>query len=125
MDDIETFRWEHEDRLEQVVPKPRKKLRSKPFLKGPIPWDWIERVAISKNRSTVLVALALWYQAGRQRTHTEIVLCAKQTENLLLGRKGFQRGLEDLAHLGLIRTQVSPGRCVRVEILSVGEDSQP
>jgi hypothetical protein len=125
MDDLETFRWEHEDRLEQVVPKPRKKLRSKPFLKGPIPWDWIERVAISKNRSTVLVALVIWYQAGRQRTHTEIVLCAKQTENLLLGRKGFQRGLEDLAHLGLIRTQVSPGRCVRVEILSVGEDSQP
>jgi hypothetical protein len=123
--DIENFRWEQRDPLEQVVLKRKRKPRFKTFLKGPIPWHWIEQAATSGNRSTVLVALVIWYQAGRQRTHTEIVLCAKQTENLLLGRKGFQRGLEDLAHLGLIRTQVSPGRCVRVEILSVGEDSQP
>ena len=123
--DIENFRWEQRDPLEQVVLKRKRKPRFKTFLKGPIPWHWIEQAATSGNRSTVLVALVIWYQAGRQRTHTEIVLCAKQTENLLLGRKGFQRGLDDLAHLGLIRTQVSPGRCVRVEILSVGEDSQP
>jgi hypothetical protein len=123
--DIENFRWEQRDPLEQVVLKRKRKPRFKTFLKGPIPWHWIEQAATSGNRSTVLVALVIWYQAGRQRTHTEIVLCAKQTENLLLGRKGFQRGLEDLARLGLIRTQVSPGRCVRVEILSVGEDSQP
>ena len=123
--ELENYRWEQDVDLGKVTPKkPRtKNRRTKPFLKGPVSWDWIERAATSKNRSTVLVGLLVWYLSGRQQTTVAVVLCAKQTEKLNLGRKGFNNGIRDLTRLGLIRVAQQPGRCVRVEILDVGEES--
>jgi hypothetical protein len=125
--ELEDYRWKQDVDLGKVTPrKPKTKTRrTKPFLKGPVSWDWIERAATSKNRSTVLVGLVIWYLSGRQQTTTGVVLCAKQTEKLSLGRKGFTKGLQDLTRLGLIRTEKQPGRCVRVEILAADEVFKP
>ena len=122
MDDMEQFR--HTDRLlseskpiggVRQSPKPK---THNPFIRGPIPLDWITRATSIPRRNAMVVGLVLFYLAGLKKERTGLVLTVRRCKPFGLGRKSVQRGLADLEKSGLIRVSRLAGQSPRVDILS-------
>jgi DNA-binding transcriptional ArsR family regulator len=90
----------------------------KKFLKGPIPWEWLQRAGRARGHA-LHVAVVLWFLAG-------IVKCSTvKLSNIVLAgfgvdRSTAQRGLRALEVAGLITVVRHRGRQPRVTLLSVG-----
>ena len=97
--------------------KPQKRQR-KPFLKGPIPLAWLQRVAELPGKSPLAVALAVWHQAGLKKTHHSLRLCPAYVEHFGLQRRAAYNGLRALEQAGLVSVSRKAGQCARVTILS-------
>jgi hypothetical protein len=85
---------------------PRHRLGEK-FLKGPIPWAWLER-AFQLSSKALHVALLLWREAGCLRSRT-IRLCLGGQLPAGLNRQSARRGLRRLASAGLVTVRQRPG----------------
>ena len=91
------------------------KRRTKPFLKGPVPWDWL-KAACKCSGSARSVALALWYQAGRKRSRT-VRLSRYLLEDVSLNRMSANRGLAELEAAGLVDSLKRQGRSTEITLL--------
>jgi hypothetical protein len=94
----------------------RLKVPSK-FLKGPVPWDWLE-VAARLPAKCLVVGLCIWRLAGATRSET-IKLSNKECEALGVSRYAKSRALKHLEAANLIKVEHHRGRFPRVTILRV------
>src|SRR5262249_18700016 len=87
---------------ETVPPPPRKPPRHRPgewFLRGPVPWPWLEAAARLPGKALEL-SLCLWREAGRRRRRT-VKLCLSRV-GLGVSKYAARRALRSLeaAELG-------------------------
>jgi hypothetical protein len=85
------------------------------FLKGPIPWTWLDRAARLPGKA-LAVGLVLWQHAGVTRMRT-VRLCQARSHELGLGPASTRRGIAHLEQAGLIEVQRQPGRGLVVTLM--------
>nr|AHZ45652.1 hypothetical protein [uncultured bacterium] len=94
------------------------------FLRGPVPLSWLGRAFVLPGKNVVLVALAIWFEAGRRDSRERLKLTSA-----ILGRFGVTdrsakyRALLALEEAGLIRVERRPRANPLVTILDGGETS--
>ncbi len=81
------------------------------FLKGPIPWRWLEAAAGLPGKALV-VGLAVWRAAGCRDARTVPL----NLSALGLVRRTAQRALRALERAGLVTVEHRPGRAVLVTL---------
>jgi hypothetical protein len=99
----------------------RKPPRHRPgelFLKGPIPWPWLEAAARLPGKALAL-ALCLWWEAGRRRCRT-VKLCLGRV-GLGVSEQAARRALRALATAGLVALERQPGRGLEVTLLECNQ----
>jgi hypothetical protein len=102
--------------LRQGCPRrPPRHRQGEEFLKGPIPWPWLERAMILPGKA-LQVALAIWKQAGCQRSRT-VRFCLSQGSMWGASAQTTRRGLRALASAGLVTISYPTGRALEVTIL--------
>jgi hypothetical protein len=94
--------------------KPPRHRQGEKFLKGPIPWAWLERVFPLSGKA-LHVALLLWKEAGCRRNRT-ITLCLSGVLPEGLNRQSARRGLRQLAGAGLVTVRQLPGHGLEVTL---------
>ena len=94
--------------------KPPRHRQGEKFLKGPIPWPWLERAFLLPGKA-LHVALLLWREAGCRRCRT-VRLCLNGDLPAGLNRQSAQRGLRQLAAAGLVGVHRYPGRGLEVTL---------
>jgi hypothetical protein len=99
----------------QFVRPAKRKRRSQPFLKGPIPLPWLETAAKLPGKC-LHVGLALWYLNGVKKSDT-VALGNARLQKLGVDRDAKKRCLRALEEAGLIIVDRQPGRNPRVTIL--------
>lgn len=76
-----------------------------PFLKGPVPWGWIEAAGQLSGKA-LLVGLMVWREVGIRKTATVPV----NLSALGMPRRTAQRALRSLERAGLISVEHRAGR---------------
>ncbi len=117
--DLESFRAGGRQPKNITIKKKTKRL--KPFLRGPIPMDWLAQATTIPRRNAIVVGIVLWWLAGMRSERVGLVLCAGRCKEFGLGCKAVGRGLRDLEQAGLIRVERSQGKCARVDLLQCSE----
>jgi DNA-binding transcriptional ArsR family regulator len=84
------------------------------FLRGPIPWKWLQRAACLPGQS-LHVALILWQESGMRNRRT-ISFCQRRGMDLGMSIDTARRGLRRLEVAGLVTLKRMPGRGVEVTI---------
>lgn len=112
--DLDSFRLK-DSGLPQT-PKPKRS----PFIKGPIPLKWIQKAVELPGRSTLVLALALRYQAGLERSNTDLRLTQKLLSVFGLKKRTAFDALTRLESAGLVSVERPPGSCRVVNILDNG-----
>jgi hypothetical protein len=84
------------------------------FLRGPIPWPWLEAAASLPGKALTL-SLVLWREAGRRKNHT-IKLCLGRVD-LGVKKAAARRALRRLERAELVTVHRKPGRGLEVTIL--------
>jgi hypothetical protein len=103
------------------LPRPQGKEK---FLKGPIPWWWLERLAEVGGRSkTFIVGIGIW-QVAEMRKSNEFKMQPGIYKDLGVSSSSFHRALRLLKQGGLIDYSVRSGRSPNIEILGWSEDSE-
>jgi hypothetical protein len=87
------------------------------FLRGPIPWAWLDRAGRLPGKALAL-GLVLWQSAGVLERRT-VRLCLASSRVLGLNEYSARRGLQALEHAGLVEVRRRPGRGLDVTILEV------
>jgi hypothetical protein len=84
------------------------------FLKGPIPWRWIER-AMALPGKALHVALLLWHEAGCRNQRT---VRLRLRAGLPAGMNAWsaRRGLRALEAAGLVTVSRHPGKALDVTL---------
>ena len=113
----------------RLVPAPviptggeRRPPRHKPgekFLKGPIPWTWLEQAFLLPGKA-LHVALLLWQTGGCTNNRT-VRLCLNGALPEGLNRQAARRGLTQLTRAGLVSVLRRPGRGLVVTLLDAPE----
>ncbi len=85
------------------------------FVKGPIPWNWIQRTTQFKNQA-LAVGMLIWREAGIENSNS-IKLCLGWAEELGINRQAARRGLKALEKAGLMSVVPAKGRCHQITIL--------
>jgi hypothetical protein len=96
-------------------PRPRK---GDPFLKGPIPWSWVETAAVLPGKA-LAVGLAVWREAGCVRSRTATLNLSRLPAGI--PRRTAQRALRALEGAGLVAVARLPGHALRVTLLDAGD----
>jgi hypothetical protein len=91
------------------------------FLKGPVPWAWLEKAGRLPGKA-LLVALLLWMEAGCRKNRT-VPFCLTGAAELGLHADTFKRGLRALAGVGLVAVNTRPGRALEVTLLEAPQMS--
>ena len=104
------YTWDREAQSYVLANKP-----SDRFLKGPVPWSWIE-VAAKLPGKALAVGIALWrlHEAVKSKT---VRLSNGEVEVLGVDRNAKSRALRDLERAGLITVARQPGCSPRVTIV--------
>ena len=97
-------------RKSHVAAKPYDK-----FLKGPLPWSWLERASKLPGKAT-LVGLCLWRLVGLRGDRT-VWLANDEVVTLCVDRYAKSRALKALKEAGLIDLEHRKGRIPRVTVL--------
>jgi hypothetical protein len=97
--------------------KPPRHRPGEKFLKGPIPWSWLERTFLLSGKA-LHVALLLWREAGCLHSRT-VRLCLGGRLPAGLSRQSARRGLRRLADVGLVTIRQRPGCGLEVTINDV------
>jgi len=106
------YKWDRQSR--SYIPATQ---RSEKFLKGPVPWWWIEKAA-SLPGSALAVGLALWRLAGAMKSPT-VRLANSEIEALGVGRSAKSRALSELERAALVIVERRAGCLPKVTILGV------
>jgi hypothetical protein len=85
------------------------------FLRGPIPWDWLQHAARLRG-SALHAAVLLWFEAGCRKSQTVSINLTRAAE-FRLSPDTMSRALRELETAGLVSVQRPPGRCLQVTIL--------
>jgi len=93
------------------APRPRNR---EPFLKGPVPWRWLEAAARLPGQA-LQVGLQLWFEAGCKNRRT-VRVTHDRLMRLGMSRSTAHRGLKQLADAGLIAMSGRPGRACEITI---------
>ena len=84
------------------------------FLKGPIPWAWIEAAAKLPGQA-LAVGLGLWFEAGCRNAAT-VPVTLRRLARLGMSRDSARRGVRPLEECGLVAVQREPGCGLRVTL---------
>lgn len=103
--------WDRSDSTFALPKAPREK-----FLRGPVPWDWIETAASLPGKS-LHIGLAVWRLAQTLKTST-IKLTNKEVAGLGVDRNAKTRALKKLHQAGLIRLEQRTGKHPIVTLVS-------
>ncbi len=87
------------------------------FIKGPLPLDWMQKAARLPGKA-LQVALALWYLAGLNKSHT-VRLASKPLEAMGVARDAKYDALSRLAAAGLIAIEQKPGQAPIVTLKDI------
>jgi hypothetical protein len=85
------------------------------FLKGPIPWAWLDRAGRLRGQA-LAVALVLHQRAGMKRSPS-FRFNQSSTTDLGLNVSSIRRGITELERAGLIKVERKPGRGLDVTII--------
>ena len=88
------------------------------FLKGPIPWAWLEAAAALPGRA-LAVGLVIWQEAGCRKNRT-VTLTLARARRLGGSENAARRAVRHLAGAGLVAVEHLPGRGLRVTVLDPG-----
>jgi len=100
----------------QLNPVPVNSRASKsPFLRGPIPLDWLGRAARLPGR-TMHVAIALWHLSTLRRSPV-VKMQTKILDLFSISKEVYARGLTNLEAEGLLSVERRPGQTPVVTIL--------
>lgn len=99
---------------------PRHRPRER-FLKGPIPWAWLDRAGRLPGKA-LAVGLVLWQLAGMARRRT-VHVCLSSLGSLGLNEDSARRGIKALERARLIVVRRRPGRGLDVILLEVRDDA--
>jgi hypothetical protein len=98
--------------------------RGELFLKGPIPWRWLELAAALPGRA-LAVALVVWHLVGLRKCRT-VKLTPSKTSSLGLSARAARRGLNALESAGLVTVDRHRGRSPDVTVLDAPQsDASP
>ena len=78
------------------------------FLRGPIPWRWVEAAARRPGK-TLAVGLVVWFEAGCRNARTVPVTLARLAR-LGMSEQTASRAVRELERAGLVTVERSPGR---------------
>ena len=101
------------------APRPgqRRRLRAEPFLRGPIPLEWLSR-ASALRKPALPAGLGLWFVRGVSKKTGPIRASAAVRKKMRLSAGQMLRGLRALEAAGLVRfVKEGRGRCPVVEIV--------
>src|SRR5262249_12599366 len=92
------------------------------FLKGPIPWDWLDR-AMRLGGKALAMGLMLWLESGLQKKRT-FRFCLSRVGRGGERRHTARRAIRCLETAGLIAVVRRPGSGLDVTILDATEDQR-
>jgi hypothetical protein len=90
------------------------------FLKGPIPWRWVECASALPGKA-LAVGLAVWRDAGCRNERTVPL----NLSGLLMPRRTARRALQALEAAGLVSVEHRDGRLSLVTLNPVGGAPSP
>jgi hypothetical protein len=129
VDGIETDTWESlrnngiETDIQETPPDNRRAPRHRTgelFLRGPIPWGWILRLASLPGRYTWLIALLIWRRSGL-RKNAATFRFSIHSHNI--PRRTTQRGIHAMEAAGLITVERASGKALSITIREVRGDN--
>ena len=103
------------ERVSTSVDRDRQTVKARSFLKGPIPWPWIEAAARLPGKA-LAVGLVLWREAGMEGSGS-VKLTTAKLAGLNLDRAGKARALKGLEAAGLVHVERNGRHTPRVSIL--------
>ena len=99
-------------------PGQKRRLRAEPFLRGPIPLEWLARAA-QLRKPAIPAGLCLWFVRGVSKKTGPIRISAAVRKKMGLSGGQMLRGLRALQAGGLVRfVKDGRGRCPVVEIVT-------
>jgi hypothetical protein len=104
------------------VPRCRPVHRKRPFLKGPIPWDWVSQAARLPGK-TLHVALELWRESGCECSRT-VHWSPSGMRRLGVSRGAGYVALARLEIAKLLTVKRRPGCAPLVTILDVAPHAE-
>jgi hypothetical protein len=117
MFDVKRLRLSEERFQSPTLKGPPKPLRHRRFLKGPIPWDWLEKAAQLPGKA-LAVGMALWLWAGMKRSR-RLSLSISSLSAMGVKRNAGYRAMNELERAGLISVVRHTGRKPKVTLLDV------
>lgn len=84
------------------------------FLRGPIPWRWVE-IAAARPGKVLAVGLALWFEAGCRNARTVSVTLSRLAR-LGMSGQAAGRAVRELERVGLVTVERPPGRALVVTL---------
>lgn len=93
------------------------------FLKGPIPWTWLQMAGKLRGRA-LQVGVLLWQKVGCERKST-IEFCLARGREMGMSVPVTRRGLRELEDAGLVTVARRPGRGLLVSIEMPDERTGP
>ena len=91
---------------ERLIKFSTSKAPPKRFLKGPIPWDWVETASRLPGKALAL-GMLLWREAGMDGIGPVTITSAKAAA-LGMDRSAKSRAIADLERAGLVRVERRP-----------------
>jgi hypothetical protein len=114
---LEDFRAASPAELPPVPTRKQASPRRDPFLRGPVPLEWLAR-ACKLPKSAVAVGLALWFLRGVRGTHGPVKVTSAVRRVMQLTNEQARRGVHALSGAGLVRVvKGGRGHCAVVEIV--------
>jgi len=105
--------------LDECKSRGRYQRQTKPFVRGPIPLDWLTCVA-GLSAKSLHVGIVLYYLAGLTNS-TTVLVSYKVMNAFHVTRWTVRRNLLLMEGAGLIRVERHCGRSPRVTIMECGE----
>ena len=94
-----------------------------PFLKGPIPMNWLSVAAKLRGKAPLAVALAVWFEAGRRRSKV-VRLTSAVLNRFSVNRKAKYTALAVLEKAGLIRVRREARKNPVVTIIDLPDEKE-
>jgi len=114
---LEDFRAASAAELPPVPTRKEARPRRDPFLRGPVPLEWLAR-ACKLPKSAVAVGLALWFLRGVRGNHGPVKVTSAVRRVMQLTNEQARRGVHALSEAGLVRVvKGGRGHCAVVEIV--------
>lgn len=100
-------------------PNQRRRRRTEPFLRGPIPMAWLARAA-GLSKPALPAGLGLWFMRGVSKTSGPIRVSSAVRRKIGLSARQMLRGLHALEKGGLVQiVRGGRGRCPVVQVLGM------